>query len=502
MSFVDLPDLWKRSKKSFAVLDQALMKDRDSWPDLTINERKVMSESIIELKELSDRYGEKLPAPETESLRLRFEDALSLSLKELTSKILVLYYYASNLKNRPHTTPDSTISILLEIRAVFSIGPEQVTTQSTVWQYFKRDISSFAEQVKNAIEISDRRSFGHHLFVLLNLIHTLSCLSRCHEKFEDKELGKWANFAPRHLRETIDFLNGMRDDQRLRASISSSPGVVIYLDNLSTEGVFDQPGSELDAGFLRSLKSKISKTDFTRVDAKASCYHILGVLKDIGPNKATIRRFDSIRPQAFRMCPHLAFIVDAHLRFADGDNRLGLLPLIRDVDPDRILRVLFPDLDEVYETGVTQEELEKVLEMKGTEIKGKLFKLFRNHPAVSESEWTSLRYEAQKPDAAAEISDFDLPLDFQNRKIYVSFPIKSRRETRDSAKVEERFLYQFIRPFCRFPGLNVCVLPILIATPTLNLGEQLKIVRERLDLPLAIIDTDLFAKVLKCNKLL
>jgi hypothetical protein len=201
---------------------------------------------------------------------------------------------------------------------------------------------------------------------------------------------------------------------------------------------------------------------------------------------------------------HLWWIAKAWTRQRVGGTSVGILPFYQRLDVDAVFRLVWGDARELCNVPVTTEEMECVLTFKDEDIKKQLYQYFKTHSKVTEFSRTRLPAERDKAHAGGEISDFNIEFITGKGNIWVAIPIKSGREsrTRSRDKIEQAFVYQFIRPLVNFETGKTAVFPIILVKPTLNTNEFLSLIRARLQLPILSLDTKTYTQFLKREKFL
>jgi hypothetical protein len=148
--------------------------------------------------------------------------------------------------------------------------------------------------------------------------------------------------------------------------------------------------------------------------------------------------------------------------------------------------------------------MSKVLEFTGQEIKQQICDYFIKHPNVTDFSRTRLPAERDKADAGGEISDFNVEFTTGKEDIWTALPIKSGRESggKSRVKMEQNYIYQFIRPLLTFETGKIIIFPIILVKPTLNANEFLTLIRARLQLPIIVLDIEMYTRFLKREKFL
>ncbi|MEE9506168.1 MAG: hypothetical protein V3V98_03385 [Thermoplasmata archaeon] len=433
---------------------------------LSVQARKTVAETALFLNEMIQEVG--LEEVEKEFVRSWLRQFDHLLGREFEGNfILRFHYFGENYAKDPGPTVHSVISLILALRALETCGTK-LTRGGTVWGYLERDMPLFRKALDRIFRERANEYVADELFLLLNTIELLSSMED--SKILTRESEEFMELAGKH-------------QASFDKAFQVSPGLVIYTADLQSR---------------LSLPVKVHDKP-SDVRGKPAAFRVLVRLRkgDV-PDVQELKR--AHHPSAY----HLWWIANAWRRRLVGEAFVGILPFYRRLDVDVLSRIVWGDLKQLLEIPATEQEMEVVLALTSKEIKSQLFEYFRKHPYVSD--WSRLRLAAErdKADAGGEISDFNVEFGMAKGRLWVAMPIKSGRETmrRDREKVEQDFLYQFVKPLVTFETDEVVVFPIILVHFTLNATEFLSLIRARLQLPIMVMDIEGYTRFLKRENLL
>ena len=437
-----------------------------SFESLTVQARKMISEAAIFLHEMLEKTD--LDTTEKEFAHSWLRQFGHILGREFEGNfILRFHYFAKNYAGDPATTVHSMISLLVALRALEICGPK-LTRSGTVWKYLERDMPKFRKALGSILSDDNMGEKIDEMFLLLNTIDMLAAVDG-----SEKLTGELEEFIKLVSEFQASFDKAFEISPGLRvytADLKNRVGIPIHVGDLPVE-LRGKPGA-----FLALLELEIGEI----------------------PSSDQLER--AHHPSAM----HLWWIAKAWTRQRVGEGVVGILPFYRRLDVDAVFRLVWGDARELYNVSVTTEEMERVLTFTSQEIKQQLYEYFKTHPKVTEFSRTRLPTERDKADAGGEISDFNIEFITGREKIWAAMPIKSGRESgrRSRDRMEQSFLYQFIRPLVTFETDKIVVFPIILVKPTLNANEFLSLIRARLQLPILILDIETYTRFLKREKFL
>ena len=437
-----------------------------SFGKLTVPARKVIAEAAIFLHEMMEKAD--LDATEKEFAHSWIRQFGHVLGREFEGQfILRFHYFAKNYSEKPATTVHSMISVMVALRALEICGPK-LTRGGTVWGYLERDMPRFRKALGGILSSDNTEEKVDEMFLLLNTIDMLSVIEGS-EKLtcELEEFIKFAGELQTSFNKAFEISPGLRV---YAADLVDRVGISIHVGDLPVK-LHRKPGA-----FLTLMELRIGKIPSSD---QLECAHHPSTL-------------------------HLWWIAKAWTRRRIGETSVGILPFYQRLDVDAVFRLVWGDARELCNVPVTAEEMECVLTFKDDDIKEQLCKYFKTHSKVTEFSRTRLSAERDKVHAGGEISDFNIEFITGKEKIWVAIPIKSGREsgTRGRDKMEQAFLYQFIRPLVNFETGKTAVFPIILVKPTLNTNEFLSLIRARLQLPILSLDIKTYTQFLKREKFL
>ncbi|MEN0664617.1 hypothetical protein [Caldifermentibacillus hisashii] len=168
-------------------------------------------------------------------------------------------------------------------------------------------------------------------------------------------------------------------------------------------------------------------------------------------------------------------------------SEIGLYEELELKNVDEFINHVFR-LNEISISDVTEEDLDKLLQMKDDELRIKFSK------TVNGVEERILQRESQKPHGAFEISDMELPITFRGKRYFMCLPFKSGVEIRGNT-VPVDISYQIVRPFIEFKN---CVVVFVTAKKcSENLMNYIKKLKDSLNWPIEVIEHETLAALLK-----
>ncbi len=437
-----------------------------NFGSLTVQARKTVAETAIFLGEMLERV--KLNEMETNFANSWLRQFWHVLGREFEGNFILRFcYFDQNYAIEPAPTVHSMISLVVALRALELYGPK-LTRKGTVWGYLERDMPKFRKALERILGEDNAEERIDELFLLFNTIDMLRAI-------EDSEK---LNFELQELTKFTESIQPLFDN-----AFRISPGLKVYAADLVNR---------------IGLPIKVSNLP-QNLTGKPGAFLALMNLR-LG-NKPSLDQLEDIRhPSAL----HLWWIARAWTRRLNGESRVGILPFYHRLDVDVIFRLVWGDARELYEIPTSQEEMKNVLKLTSREIKRQLYDYFHKHPQVTEFSRLRLPAERDKADAGGEISDFNVEFTTGKETIWVAIPIKSGRESNSQTRerMEQNFLYQFIRPIVEFETGKIVVFPIILVKPTLNANEFLSLLRARLQLPILVLDIETYTRFLKREKLL
>jgi len=451
-------ELFGEFYEGFKTLQNILeSQKREVFSGLTVGHRKTLAEAAIFLNEML-QIG--LNEEELSFAKTWIRQIGHVLGREFEGNfILRIHYFEKNYQDSSGTTVQSMISLMVALRALETCGFKLIRG-GTVWNYLERDIPCFRKELSKILlnEISGEKV--NDLFLLLNTIDTLACIG-------DSEV------LERELKEFIRLIGTLQSS--FGNAFDISPGLKIYAADL-----VDRMQLPIHVGDLPK-----------ELRGKPAAFMALMKLR-----KRELPSMDLINRAHHTSSLHLWWIAKAWRRRLTGEDFVGILPFYQSLNVDSAFRIVWGDL---YSVSITKEDIELVLRLTSQEIKQQLYQYFLDHPKVTDFGKSRLSTERDKADAGGEISDFNVEFDFGGEKIWVTIPIKSGRECRNQSRerIEQSFIYQFIRPLVTFETEKVIVFPIILVRPTLNTTEFLSLIRAHLRLPIMVLDIETYTRFLK-----
>jgi len=452
-------ELFSEFYEGFKTLQNILeSQKREVFSGLTVGHRKTLAEAAIFLNEMLHQIG--LNEEELSFAKTWIRQIGHVLGREFEgNSILRIHYFEKNYQDSPGTTVQSMISLMVALRALETCG-FKLMRGGTVWNYLERDIPCFRKELSKILlnDISGEKV--NELFLLLNTIDTLACIG-------DSEV------LERELKEFIRLTGTLQSS--FGNAFGISPGLKIYAADL-----VDRMQIPIHIGDLPK-----------ELRGKPAAFMALMKLR-----KRELPSMDLINRAHHTSSLHLWWIAKAWRRRLTGEDFVGILPFYQSLNVDSAFRIVWGDL---YSVSITKGDIELVLRLTSQEIKQQLYQYFLDHPKVTDFGKSRLSTERDKADAGGEISDFNVEFDFGGEKIWVTIPIKSGRECRNQSRkrIEQSFIYQFIRPLVTFETEKVIVFPIILVRPTLNTTEFLSLIRARLRLPIMVLDIETYTRFLK-----
>lgn len=439
--------------------------------NLKVYERKMISEIVIYLQDLLEYV--KLDDIETDYINNWIENCIHVLGLEFEGNFILQFYYINNNYNTSNKDDviESLISVLVSLRAISTRYPELTNLKPTVFDYLVRDLPKFRKFLSAKFTNDEYSEHPNLFFLLANSIDTFSSLN-----------------GSEVFKEEVDHLLNIISD------ISSNFEVVSSLS----------PGSEVYFNEIVSrfnLKIDKKEIDENRLRHKPKLFYLLSKLKEgleVSPD-------DLGELSSYNHYGYLWWLVKSWVQKNRGDEIIGILPVNRkEIDVDFVFNSLWGDIAQITNVKIKEEDIDKVLSFKDENIKDTLYHYFINHPLVTTYSKLNLEEERTKAHGGGEISDFNVEIELEGKKIWIAIPIKSAAESGSSSseKMTQNYFYQMVRPILNFQNDNVAVFPIVLAAKTLNTNEFLSLARAHLNLPILLIDNQIYTKILKRYSLL
>jgi hypothetical protein len=165
----------------------------------------------------------------------------------------------------------------------------------------------------------------------------------------------------------------------------------------------------------------------------------------------------------------------------------------RPIDVGAFLRETFSGYERIDEAEIGEEELQALNAMSDTELRAAVSQVLLDVDPVEANR------EARKPHGAAEIADMEIAVTRDETVFHLLMPFKSGREIRGESVSVEVF-YQILRPHLFF---QKGVVVFITAKPCSQfLMNLIKLSRDRIGWPIAVIEQRDLAGILKLNGLL
>lgn len=308
--------LWEQFRESFLDADKYLRSDYVSLGS------KISGIAITTLmfNFFLKRYATVLAEEEKEILQKRIDQGIDKLLKLDQRHILCLHYFVKNFRKNPDRTVQRTEHFMISVRTLFEIAPDQVPLESTVWNYFVRDISKFIHQLIPTIKNSKGEMLGRLSFLLLIVIHCLisiskSCLQAKNEK-EDSKITELFQKSEESLQESVSCLLDLFETGSLETVLNTSPGFIVYLHRILKEDL-TRFGNSVISKLDSVVNRKLQKVDFNAVSQRTKNFFILNAM-EFGKDPPT-----NVVPSGKDA---LAFLARGFIRFEEGEDFLGALP--------------------------------------------------------------------------------------------------------------------------------------------------------------------------------
>jgi hypothetical protein len=372
-----------------------------------------------------------------------------------TGRALNLKYYSSDRGEDRWGEQNKVLASLLSLEAIEIEGPE-LGRGSTTWDIVVRGIAHLYDEIERGLDrYHDEEQTGDLYFIIFNTLEVFDVLEN-----------------PEHLRGDAAKFRSLVESYEgdLRNKMNRSPGLKVYTYDLAHRGLIS--------------------TDVEEPPFQGDVFHALGRLN----------RGESVQPSNIdynHRSPHLYAIARAWARVAQNEDS-GVIPFYRNIDIDEVYRRVWGDPQQIANETISRDQVDTVVSMDDSEIQKHLFEILSTNEKLTQESRSALGQELRKSHTGAEISDFDIEMELDDRVVSVSFPIKSGVEAgnKTADKLAEGNLHQIVRPATRFKTERVAVFPILIAGLTLNANETIKTWRSNFDIPIAVIDRDEFTRIL------
>jgi hypothetical protein len=154
---------------------------------------------------------------------------------------------------------------------------------------------------------------------------------------------------------------------------------------------------------------------------------------------------------------------------------------------------LFNGYNQLSSIEISEAELDTLIKYNDEQLRERVAKTIIG---VSEAE---LKREMKKPHGVFEISDMELSVKIDGKKLFLCMPFKSGVEIKkDSVSVD--VMYQITRPFVHF---NSCAVVFVTAKRVSeNLMNEIKRSKDKLGFAIEVLQSTELAKLLKFNNLL
>ena len=159
------------------------------------------------------------------------------------------------------------------------------------------------------------------------------------------------------------------------------------------------------------------------------------------------------------------------------------------IDVSGILNKVF-SIDQINIDNVSDTEVQLLYNLKDKELRKRFSKTMKG---VDER---ILQREATKPHGSFEISDMEIPIEYNGKHLYLCMPFKSGVEIKGSS-VPVDVIHQIIRPFTEFK--NCVVVFVSAKRCSENLMNQIKKMRNMMNWPIAVIEEKTLAGLLSFN---
>jgi len=341
------PLLLKKFRVAFSEIDNILRTPVSPLSPLNISEISELANVTLMLNALLRRYGDILDDTEKEILQRRIDLGIDKLLKLNQSHILSLYYFGRDFSKNPWRAEYRVRHFMTSVRALFELAPiSEIPLDSTIWNYFIRDISQFVKQLVATLENSKDEIQGRLSFLLLIAIHSLiSILKTLSNTAKTPKIIELAQKAEESLQELTKCLLNLFKTGVLKNVLDTSPGFVIYLHRVLKEDL-----TRFDGDVLSELESVVNKKlkvlDFSRISERSKNFYILNAL-ELGqkPPKGIVPSGNDA----------LAFLAECFIRFENGETFIGALPIQKD------LHILIQKLANNMATKRDIEKIERLI---------------------------------------------------------------------------------------------------------------------------------------------
>jgi hypothetical protein len=164
----------------------------------------------------------------------------------------------------------------------------------------------------------------------------------------------------------------------------------------------------------------------------------------------------------------------------------GIFEQMEDINIGNLLQQVF-SLGEIDLASTTETHIQRLYSMKDDELRQSVSKTIQGvEPIVLEREST-------KPHGSFEISDMEVQVTYNGKKLFLCMPFKSGVEIRGNS-VPVDIAYQIVRPFTKFE--NCAVVFITAKKCSENLMNQIKKLKDKMHWPIAVIEERALASLL------
>lgn len=172
---------------------------------------------------------------------------------------------------------------------------------------------------------------------------------------------------------------------------------------------------------------------------------------------------------------------------------IGLIESTEKIDLSGNMYTLFNGYNQLSSIEISEAELDTLIKYNDEQLRERVAKTIIG---VSEAE---LKREMKKPHGVFEISDMELSVKIDGKKLFLCMPFKSGVEIKkDSVSVD--VMYQITRPFVHF---NSCAVVFVTAKRVSeNLMNEIKRSKDKLGFAIEVLQSTELAKLLKFNNLL
>ena len=342
--------LLRKFRTAFSRIDYILQSTDSPLKPRKISELAELANVTLTLNAFLKRYEAVLDDTEREILKSRIDSGIDKLLKLNQSHILSLYYFKDNFRRNPTVAVHLVINFMISVRALFELAPvSRIPLDSTIWNYFVRDVSHFVYDVVKAMKTTRKGDEirGRLSFLLLVVIHSLVAILRAPTDSAEarKKTTELRKKAEKSLWESTSCLFDLFKTSLLEPVFDTSPGFIIYLHRVLQEDL-----TRFDGNVLSELKSVVNERMQTlnvdRISERSKNFLILNAM-ELGQEPPK-----GIAPSGNDA---LACLADGFLRFEKGEKFLGILPVEEDV------RALIRKLTSQVATKTDVEKIERLL---------------------------------------------------------------------------------------------------------------------------------------------